>query len=315
MELVREAEQRLRGVVHRTPVLTSRTLDDAADATVLCKAENLQRSGTFKFRGAYNVLASMDPDERARGVCTVSSGNHAQALALAAALLDVPAIVLMPSDAPDSKVAAVRGYGAELVTYDRAAMPQWEAGERLQAERGLPFVSSHDDVRLSAGAGTAALELLHDAGELDVLLAPVGGGGGMAGYATVLHELQPAARVVAVEPASSGLLAASLAAGRRVDRPVPQTIADGLQLTRIGEVPFTVMSELVDEVVPVTDDEVVAAMAFLFERLKTVVEPSGAVALAAVLAGKVDAPGARVGVVLSGGNVSSRRFCDLVGAA
>jgi threonine dehydratase len=218
----------------------------------------------------------------------------------------------MPDDAPETKTAAVKAYGAEVVTYDRFAMPQWQAGEQLQRERGLAFVNSHDDPLISAGAGTAVVELLDDAGPLDLLLAPVGGGGGLAGYATVIKARHPDAQVVAVEPSASGLLAASLEAGRRIDRPVPMTIADGMQLTRIGALPFDVLSGTVDAVVGVTDEEIVAAMRFLFERLKLVVEPSEAAAFAALLAGKVDAEHRRVGVILSGGNISPRRFGELV---
>lgn len=309
--LIDEAAARLANVVNRTPVLRSRSLDGLTGARVMCKAENLQRTGSFKFRGAYNALASLPEEVRRRGVCTVSSGNHAQAVALAAALLGAPAVVLMPEDAPPGKTAAVRGYGAEVVTYDRSTMPQWQAGEQLQAERGLAFISSHDDPLISAGAGTAVVELLDDSGQVDLLLAPVGGGGGMAGYATALRARHPRARIVAVEPASSGLLAASLDAGVRVDRPVPRTIADGLQLTRLGALPFAVMNELVDEVVGVSEAEIVSAMTFLFERMKLVVEPSGAVALAAVLAGKVAAAGQRVGVVLSGGNTTPAALASL----
>lgn len=311
--LIEDAERRLAGVVNRTPVVRSRTFDQECGAQVLVKAENFQRTGSFKFRGAYNTLAALPEATRTRGVCTVSSGNHAQALALAARLLGVPAVVLMPEDAPPLKLAAVRGYGAEVVTYDRSSMPQWQAGEHLQQERGLPFVSSHDDPLISAGAGTAVLELLEEVGDLDVLLAPVGGGGGMAGYSSAMRARQPHARVVAVEPTVSGLLEATLAAGRRVDRPVPATIADGLMLTRIGAVPFEVMKETVDEVVQVTEAEITRAMRFLFERMKLVVEPSGAVAFAALLAGGLDVTRQKVGVVLSGGNVTPATLARLIG--
>lgn len=302
----------LQGVAHRTPVLTSRTLDAAVGQQVFLKTENLQRSGTFKFRGAYHAMARLGPAAIRRGVCTVSSGNHAQAVALAASLLGVPAVVLMPDDAPAAKEAAVRGYGADVVLYDRQSMPQWQAGELLQQERGLPFISSHDHPDISAGAGTAAIELLDDAGPLDVLVAPVGGGGGMAGYATVMRARCPDAEVIAVEPGTSGLLAASLAAGERVERSVPATIADGMALTRIGELPFAVLRERVDRVVGVTDDEIRQAMTFLFERLKLVVEPSGAAALAAVLSGAVAPAGRRIGVVVSGGNVGAAAFSALL---
>ena len=309
---VDRAEAVLHGVANRTPVLTSRALDAMTGAMVLCKAENFQRTGTFKFRGAYNAIAALPVEERRRGVCTVSSGNHAQAVALAAQLHGVPAVVVMPSDAPTIKRAAVEGYGAEIVTYDRWAMPQWQAGEQLQQERGLPFISSHDDPLISAGAGTAMLELLDDAGPVDVLVSPVGGGGGLAGYATVLRSRHPAARILAVEPTASGLLAASLAAGQRIERPVPRTIADGLQLTRIGELPLRVLKDMVDEVVGVTDEQIVRAMQFGFERMKVVLEPSGAAALAAVLTRGSLVAGQRVAVVLSGGNIGVEAFSAIL---
>jgi threo-3-hydroxy-L-aspartate ammonia-lyase len=245
-------------------------------------------------------------------VCTVSSGNHAQAVALAAAESGIPAVVSMPSDAPATKVEATRGYGAEVVLFDRATTSQYEAGEQLRQERGLPFISSHDDPRIAAGAGTAALELLADAGPIDVLVAPIGGGGGIAGYATVVKSLAPDAVVIGAEPAESQLAARSLAAGRRVRVEQFDTIADGQRLPILGEFTFEVIRDRVDAAVPVTDAEIVEAMRVLFERLKLVAEPSGAIALAAVLAGKVDVGGKRVGVIVSGGNIGVDRFRKLV---
>ena len=311
---IQSAATRLAGVVHHTPVITSRTLDRRAGGSVLLKCENFQRTGTFKFRGAYNTVASLPEDERAGGVCTVSSGNHAQAVALAAAEVGIAAVACMPSDAPQTKVDATRGYGAEVVFFDRATSTQYDAGERLRTERGLPFVSSHDDPRISAGAGTAALELIDDAGAIDLLVAPIGGGGGMAGYATAAKSLLPDALVIGAEPAASQLAARSLTAGNRVTVDPFDTIADGQRLTILGAVPFEVIRRRVDAVVPVTDAEIVAAMRMLFERLKLVAEPSGAIALAAVLAGKVDVAGRRVGVIVSGGNIGADRFRDLVGS-
>jgi threo-3-hydroxy-L-aspartate ammonia-lyase len=311
-DILRAAE-RLDGIANRTPVLTSRTLDERTGGRLFLKAESFQRTGSFKFRGAYNTVSSLPPDEQRRGVCTVSSGNHAQALALAAWLVGVPAVILMPEDAPPAKLAATRGYGAEVVVYDRYSMPQAEAGRRLQEERGLTFVSSHDDPRISAGAGTAALELRDEVGDLDVLVAPIGGGGGMAGYSTVVKALCVGVRVVGAESAASQVNARSLAAGHRVDIDIPRTIADGQQLTTPGRFPFEVMKETVDEVVAVTDDQILDAMAFLFDRMKVVTEPSGAIATAAVLSGLVDVAGARVGVIISGGNVGVDRFVALLG--
>ena len=278
--------------------------------SIVFKAENLQRSGSFKFRGAFNKVSSLTDEQRSRGVCTVSSGNHAQALALVARELGVRAAILMPDDAPRAKVDATREYGAEVVTYDRYSMPQAEAGKRFQSERGMTFVSAHDDPMISAGAGTAALELFEDAGPLDVLVAPIGGGGGIAGYATVAKALHPACRVVGAEPAAGGVTKRSLAAGERVSIDVPKTIADGQQLTSPGAYPFEVMRERVDEVVLVSDDEIVRAMVFLFERMKVVAEPSGAIATAAALSEGFEG---RVGVMISGGNIGIDRFHELTG--
>jgi threonine dehydratase len=310
---VQAAARRLDGVAHRTPVISGRSLDEATGAgRVLLKAENLQRVGAFKFRGAYNAVASLAPDERRRGVCTVSSGNHAQALALAAALHEVPAVILMPEDAPAGKRAATNGYGAEIVTFDRYAEDREELLARLVAERGLVPIHPYDDERVMAGQGTVALELLEDAGPLDVLLVCVGGGGLIAGCATAVDGLSPDTRVVGVEPEAGDDTRRSLRAGERVRVPVPRTIADGQQLPMPGEKTFPVVQRLVDDVVTVSDAEIVAAMRLLFERAKTVAEPSGASAFAALLAGRVEAAGLRVGVTISGGNVTAERFAELV---
>jgi threo-3-hydroxy-L-aspartate ammonia-lyase len=303
---VRAAARVLDGVAHRTPVMTSRTLG----AGVYVKCESFQRGGAFKFRGAFNFLSSLDDEERARGVCAISSGNHAQAVALSARELGIRAAILMPEDAPPAKLAAVRGYGAEVTTYDRYSKPQVEAGREFAEATRMTFVTAYDDPRIAAGAGTATLELLEDAGELDLLLAPVGGGGGIAGAATVIKGLYPQARVIGVE--ASGVVKRSLEAGERIEIPVPRHIADGQMLTQPGEWTFTVMQRLVDDVVICSDDEILDAMAFLFDRLKLVTEPSGAIATAALLAGHVEAAGARVGAIMSGGNVGLARFLDLM---
>ncbi|HWK27488.1 MAG TPA: pyridoxal-phosphate dependent enzyme [Solirubrobacter sp.] len=311
---VRAAAGRLAGVAHRTPVITGRSLDEATGAArVLLKAENLQRAGAFKFRGAYNAVAALPAAERARGVATVSSGNHAGALALAARLHGVPAVILMPDDAPAGKVAATRGYGAEIIEFDRYGQDREELLAELVAARGLVPIHPYDDERVMAGQGTAALELLEDAGPLDLLLVCLGGGGLLSGCATAVRGVSPSTRVVGVEPEEGDDFVRSLAAGERVRIPVPRTIADGQQLPIPGELTFPVIRELVDEVVTVSDAEIVDAMRLLFERTKTVVEPSGASAFAALLAGRVDAAGLRVGVTLSGGNVTAARFAELVG--
>ncbi|HEY8584816.1 MAG TPA: pyridoxal-phosphate dependent enzyme [Capillimicrobium sp.] len=312
---VRAAAARLEGVAHRTPVVRSRTLDARVGAEVLLKVEALQRVGAFKFRGAYNAVASMAPEERARGVVTASSGNHAQAVALACALHETRCVVLMPHDAPASKVAATQGYGAEVVVYDRYAEDRDDLLADAVAERGMTPVHAYDDERVMAGQGTVALELLDDAPDVDLLVAPVGGGGLVSGCATVARALRgDAVRVVGVEPEAGDDVRRSLAAGERVRVPVPRTIADGQQTPVPGALTFPVIQERVDEVVTVTDDQIVDAMRLLFERCKLVAEPSGACALAALLSGAVAVGDARrVGVVVSGGNIDAARFAALLG--
>jgi threo-3-hydroxy-L-aspartate ammonia-lyase len=309
---VRAAARVLDGVAERTPVLTSRTLDELVGARVFIKAENLQRVGAFKFRGAYNRIASLSDDERARGVVAFSSGNHAQAVALASRLLGVSAVIVMPEDAPALKLDATRGYGAEVVTYDRYSEDRVAIGSAIASERGLTLVHPFEDPLVMAGQGTAALELIEDAGELDLFLAPMSGGGLMAGCATIVADLCPDARIVGVEPEASDDNRRSLDAGERVQVPMPHTIADALQLTIPGEHTFEINRRLVDEVVTVTDDEILGAMKFLFERMKIVSEPGGAVAVAALIARKIT-PGPRTGLILSGGNIGAARFAELLG--
>jgi len=307
---VRAAAGRLAGVAHRTPVLTSRTLDRRVGASLYLKAENLQRMGAFKFRGAYNALAVLPPEVRARGVATYSSGNHAQAVALSAALQGVPATILMPHDAPPTKVAATLGYGAEVVLYDRYSEDRVALGAALATDRGATLVPPYDSYAVMAGQGTVALELLESVPDLDTLVVCLGGGGLLAGCATAAAALAPSVRVVGVEPAAGDDVRRSLATGTRVAIEVPRTICDGQQTTSPGELTFPVLQRLVDEVVLVRDEEVLDAMALAFERLKIVLEPSGASALAAVLAGRV--PGRRVGITLSGGNIGLGRFLALL---
>jgi len=297
---VRAAARVLDGVAHRTPVVRSRTLGDG----VVLKPENLQRAGAFKFRGAFNKISSL---ERGASVVAYSSGNHAQAVALASRLLGARATILMPEDAPQSKLAATRGYGADVVTYDRYTGNREAIAAELAGE-SAHIVPPYDDPLIMAGAGTAALELIEDAGVFDTLVTPVGGGGLITGCATIAKELG-VRRVVGVEPEAGDDWAQSLARGERVAIDVPRTIADGLQTTSPG-VHTWAASALVDEIVTVTDAELVQAMRFAFERLKLVLEPSGAAGLAALLARKVEAPSA--GVVLSGGNVSAERFAELL---
>jgi threonine dehydratase len=303
---VRAAARRLDGVANRTPAVTSRTLDERAGGRVWLKAENLQRGGAFKFRGAWNAVAAMDPPARARGIVAASSGNHAQAVALAAAGHGVPALILMPDDAPASKVEATRGYGAEIASFDRYEVNRDELLEEVAAERGMTPVHPYDDPLVMAGQGTSALELLEQSGGLDVLVAPVGGGGLISGCATAAEGV----RIVGVEPEAGDDVRQSLAAGERVRLGVPRTIADGLQLGCPGELTWEVIRRRVAEVVLVSDAELVEAMRFAFERLKLVLEPSGAAGLAALLTGRVT--GDRIGVILTGGNVGVERFRELM---
>ncbi|MEU0678157.1 threo-3-hydroxy-L-aspartate ammonia-lyase [Streptomyces sp. NPDC006172] len=310
---VRDAAARLKGVAHRTPVLHSRTLDEIVGAEVLLKCENFQRVGAFKFRGAYNAASRLTPEQLARGIAAYSSGNHAQAVALAARELGTTAVIVMPEDAPASKRAATEGYGAEIVTYDRYGGDRVAIAEAVAAERGLTLVPPYEHPHVMAGQGTAALELLEETGELGALLAPVGGGGLIAGCATAAKALYGGIRIVGVEPEAGDDTKRSLEAGRRVSVPVPRTIADGQALHTPGELTFSVNRRLVDAIALVSDDEIRAAMRFAFERLKIVVEPSGATPLAALLSRRVEGLPRRVGVILSGGNVDADRFAQLCG--
>lgn len=281
-------------------------------ATVLCKAENLQRAGSFKIRGAYNLMASLSCEERKHGVIAYSSGNHAQAVSLAAQLFDAPSVIVMPSDAPIAKRAATESYGAEIITYDREAQDREVLARDVANERGLAIVPPYDHPAIMAGQGTAALELIDDAGPVDLLLVPVGGGGLIAGCATAVSTRCPDVRVVGVEPAAGDDTRRSLLAGRRVHVDQPQTIADGLQARSPGEHTFEVMRRLVDDVVTVSDAEIVEAMVFFLDHMKLVVEPSGACAAAALLAGRLPVVGERVGLLLSGGNVGADRLAALI---
>lgn len=307
------AAKRLSGVAHRTPVLTSRQLDARVGASVFCKAENFQRVGAFKFRGAYNAIASLDSTQRAGGVVAYSSGNHAQAVAHAAGLLEVTAAIVMPTDAPEGKVAATKAYGAEVITYDRYSEDRVAIGDRIAGERGMTVIPPFNHPAVIAGQGTCALELFTDVGPLDTLIVCVGGGGLISGCATVAKAQPHPVRVVGVEPEEGDDVRRSLSAGEIVTIPVPRTIADGQQTTAPGEWTFAVMRDRVDDVVLVTDGQIVDAMRFAFERMKIVLEPSGASGLAALLAGAVGPIGDRVGVTLSGGNITAARFAELCG--
>lgn len=311
---VRAAAERLRGVAHRTPVLTSETLDRLAGARLFLKAEIFQRAGAFKFRGAYNAVAALRPEERARGLVGASSGNHAQALALAARMLGTRATVLMPQDAPAAKIRATRGYGAEVVLFDRYRDDREAMQAELSERRGLVTIPAYDHPDVMAGGGTVALDFLEEVPDLDVLVVPVSGGGLIAGCATAAKAMRPAIEAIGAEPAEGNDTQRSLIAGERVRIPIPATVADGLQAPTPGRLTFEVNRRLLDGVETASDPEIVAAMRLLFERLKIVVEPSGAMALAAVLSHPDRFRGRRVGVVLSGGNIDLERFCQLLAA-
>ncbi|MFI6347103.1 pyridoxal-phosphate dependent enzyme [Streptomyces sp. NPDC050560] len=310
---IRDAAARLRGVAHRTPVLHSRTLDALVGAETYLKCENFQRVGAFKFRGAYHAASRLTPAELAGGLAAYSSGNHAQAVALAARELGTRAVILMPEDTPRAKLAATAGYGAEIVTYDRYTGDRVALGAALAAERGLTLIPPYDHPHVIAGQGTATLELLEETGELGALVVPVGGGGLISGSATAAKGLYPGIAVFGVEPEAGDDTRRSFEAGRRVAVPVPRTIADGLAGDTPGELTFEFTRRLVDGIALVGDEEIRAAMRFAFERLKIVVEPSGAVGLAALLSGRVAPLPPRVGVLVSGGNTDAGRFAELIG--
>jgi len=300
---VAAAHERIRPHARRTPALTSSTVDTITGATVHFKCENLQRMGAFKFRGAYNAVSQLSPEARRSGVIAFSSGNHAQAVALASRMLGIPATIVMPKNAPRVKLDATRGYGAEVVTYDNPNESREALASRIAAERGLTIVPPFDHPHVIAGQGTAAKELIEDAGELDVLLVPCGGGGLLTGCAIAAKHLAPSCRVIGVEPAAGDDATRSFKAKSLQTIPVPDTIADGARTTSLGKITFPLLLQHVDEMLTVTDDEILRWMFFLWERMKIVVEPTGMLAATALLEKKIDAKGKRVGVVLSGGNV------------
>ncbi len=312
---VRRAVERLHGVAHRTPVMSSRTADSLTGAQLFFKCENLQRAGAFKFRGAYNAIAALDSSQRRAGVVSFSSGNHAQAIAYAASLLEVKATVLMPSDAPAMKVAATRGYGAEVVLYDRYAEDREAIGRRLSEERGLTLIPPYDHRDVIAGQGTAAVELIEETGPLDLLLVCLGGGGLTSGCALAAKALSPGCEVWGIEPEAGNDGQRSLQEGRIVHIDVPRTIADGAQTQHLGELTFEIIRRDVAGIATVSDDALRDAMRFVAERMKLMIEPTGALAVAAALTAAVPVRGRRVGIVISGGNVDLARFAALVVAA
>lgn len=310
------ASDRLAGIAHRTPVLTSATANERTGATIFFKCENFQRMGAFKFRGAYNALAQFTPEQKAAGVVAFSSGNHAQAIALAARLLGIRAVLVMPADAPAPKVAATKGYGGEVVFYDRYAESREEIGQRLADEQGLTLVPPYNHLHIMAGQGTAAKELFEDVGPLDLLLVPLGGGGLLSGSAVAAAaSLNAECRVIGVEPEAGNDGQRSYRSGEIVRIDTPQTIADGAQTQALGDLTFPVIRELVDDIVTVSDAHLVATMRFFAERMKMIVEPTGCLAAAAVMRGILPVRGKRVGVIVSGGNIDLVRFGELMGKA
>jgi threo-3-hydroxy-L-aspartate ammonia-lyase len=299
---VAAAHDRIKGAAHRTPALNSSTVDALTGAKVFFKPENLQRMGAFKFRGAYNALSQLTAEEKKRGVVAFSSGNHAQAVALAGKLLGIPRVIVMPADAPKVKLEATRGYGAEVVVYEKSEDRETLAKE-ISSARGLTLIPPYDHPHIVAGQGTAAKELIEDAGPLDLLLVPCGGGGLLSGCAISAKHLSPQCRVIGVEPAAGDDATRSFKTKTLQTVKDPDTIADGARTPSLGKVTYPLVMRYVDDMLTVTDAELLKWMFFLWERMKIVVEPTGMLAASALLEGKIDAKGKRVGVVLSGGNV------------
>ena len=306
------AARLLEGKAHCTPVLTSSTVNARTGARVYFKCENLQRGGAFKFRGAYNALANLSPEQKRRGVVAYSSGNHAQAVALAGKLLGIPATIVMPSDAPQVKADATRGYGAELVLYERARDDREAIAATLAGERGVTLIPPFNHPHVVAGQGTAAHELIEEAGPLDVLLVPCGGGGLLSGCAIAARALSPGIRVIGVEPAAGDDVLRSFRSGAIQSVHNPDTIADGARTSAPGSVTFPLIMHYVADILTVDDGELLRSMWYLWERLKVVVEPTGALGAAALLEGKLDVRGKKVGVVLSGGNADLKQLAGLI---
>lgn len=300
------ASERIKDVAHHTPVLTSRTADNMTGANIFFKAENLQRMGAFKFRGAYNAISQFTPEQMQSGVIAFSSGNHAQAIALAASLLGTKATIVMPQDAPPNKLAATREYGAEVVLYDRYTEDREAIGNRIAEEQGGTVIPPFNHPHIIAGQGTAVKELIEEVGELDIVVTPLGGGGLLAGSAIAAKALCPNAAVYGVEPAAGNDGQQSFRSGEIVTIPTPKTIADGAQTLALGDQTFAIIQDLVTDIVTASDEKILDAMRFFAYRMKVVVEPTAALAFAAVTNGTIDVQGKRVGIVLSGGNVSDQ---------
>jgi threonine dehydratase len=306
------ASERIAGVAHRTPVLTSRTANSELGAEVFFKCENLQRMGAFKFRGAYNALAKFDAGQRRAGVVAFSSGNHAQGIALSAQLTGIPATIVMPHDAPPSKIAATRGYGAEVVLYDRYTQDREQIGRDLAQQRGLTLIPPYDHADVIAGQGTAAKELFEEVGQLDTLFVCLGGGGLLSGSALSTRALSPATKLYGVEPEAGNDGQQSFRSGTIVHIDTPKTIADGAQTQHLGHLTFPIIRRDVDDILTVSDEQLRAEMRFFAARMKIVVEPTGCLGLAAARAMKDRLQGQRVGIIISGGNVDVARYAELL---
>ncbi|WAS58065.1 threo-3-hydroxy-L-aspartate ammonia-lyase [Burkholderia ambifaria] len=312
---VAAAAARLEGHAHRTPVMTSRTIDEALGAQVFFKCENLQRMGAFKFRGAFNALSRFDATQRRNGVVAFSSGNHAQAIALSARILGIPATIVMPQDAPAAKMAATRGYGGNVVTYDRYTEDREQIGRELAEKHGLTLVPPYDHADVIAGQGTAAKELFDEVGPLDAVFTPLGGGGLLSGTALATRALSPHAKLYGVEPEAGNDGQQSFRSGSIVHIDTPRTIADGAQTQHLGNLTFPILRRDVDDILTATDAELVDCMRFFATRMKIVVEPTGCLSFAAARRMKDELKGKRVGIVISGGNVDLENFCALVSAS
>jgi threonine dehydratase len=309
---IEAARKRLAGIAHRTPVLTSRQFDEAAGARVFFKAENLQRGGAFKFRGAYNKIKAETERGKVEAVVAFSSGNHAQAVALVCRMLGIRATIVMPDDAPQAKIDGTRGYGAEVVLYDRASQSRDDLADQICRERGAVLVPPFDDELIMAGQATGAVELLEDVADLDAIVVPVSGGGLISGWATVARTMRPDIAVYGAEPVNADDTKRSLAAGHRVEVAENPTIADGLRVSSPGKLTFPIVQETVKDILLVSDDEMIETLTWMLERMKVLVEPSGAAAAAAVRHRKADFSGKRVGVVISGGNVDLQKLAGYI---
>jgi threo-3-hydroxy-L-aspartate ammonia-lyase len=302
----------INGVANRTPVITSRTLNERTGAEVFCKCENFQRVGAFKFRGAYNTVSRLSQEQRSRGVLAFSSGNHAQGIALACRLMGCSATIVMPTNAPKVKLDATAGYGAEIIRYDASEVQREELGRLIAEERGLTIAPPFDHPHIIAGQGTAAYELHQEVPALDLVIVPVGGGGLISGTAIATKHMRPTCRVIGVEPEAGDDVKQSFETGQIVTIPTPDTIADGARTNSPGPLTLACIMKNVDAIETMPDDSLVRTMRFYFERMKMIVEPTGCLSLAALLEGKINGKGLRVGVIISGGNIDPERFGELV---